>query len=88
MRAEQLAERVFGYVVLGRSETSRNDYDVAYVESAAYCRAYIRGVVAYRRLLDDGYACRVEVAGYRYGVGVDDLSYQDLVAYGYDCGFH
>ena len=38
--------------------------------------------------LEANYAIAVECAGYIARIGVENLSYKNLVTYGYDCAFH
>lgn len=86
--AEHARKGGFGYVVLCGAEPAGGDDDVAAAESLLYAAHDLCGIVTDRGALADDYACCVELLRYVRGVGIDDLTYQNLVADCYDLCIH
>lgn len=87
--AEDAREGELGDVVLGGAEASRQDHHLRLRQRMAQRLLDASGVVAHRETFGNGYACGVELLGYACRVGIDDLTDEDLVAYGdYGCLYH
>ena len=84
-RVEDSRQRMFGNVVLRGTQTSRNDNHLGLRVGTRKRLLDLLGIVADGELLHDGYASTVEVFGYAYGVGIDDLSNKYLIADCYNC---
>ena len=79
---KELGEGLLRDVVLRRAETAGEDHDLRLLHGASNRGSDLIGPIADRTLLAHDNSCRVEVLGDGYGVGIDDLSDQDLVADG------
>ena len=79
---------MLGYIVLCRTEPAR-DYDYIVIrQRVVESLADFGGIVAYRGAFADGDSRIVQSLRDVLRIGVENLTYENLVADGYDFGFH